>query len=236
LPSRVATGLRTKLFSSPDLAVVWLESGASSAVLRYWECRPRFLARRVRKDDAMTVMIGVDPHTASHTAVVVDGGEVELAAIRVRSSSRQVGELLVWAGEFGDRTGVVESAGGVGYLLARQLVAAGERVVDVPATLPARARLLGSGRSNKNDPNDAYSVAVAALRQPALPAVAPADHAAVLRVLAKPTSSSVVNGRVRRAGCTRWWSSWCRAESARKSRLIAPRGCWRASRRPMRWN
>ena len=120
------------------------------------------LARMVRKNDAMTVMIGVDPHKGSHTAVAIDVGEVELAAIRVRSSGRQVGELLAWASKFGVRTWAVESAGGVGYLLAQQLVAAGERVLDVPATLPARARLLASGRSNKNDANDAYSVAVAA--------------------------------------------------------------------------
>jgi transposase len=93
--------------------------------------------------------------------------------------------LLDWADRYPQRRWAIESATGLGYLLAQQLVAAGERVLDVPATLPARARLLGSGRSNKNDPNDAYSVAVAALRQPALPAVAPADHAAVLRLLAK---------------------------------------------------
>jgi hypothetical protein len=37
----------------------------------------------------------------------------------------------------------VEGADGVGHLLARQLVAAGERVVDVPAKLAARVRLLG---------------------------------------------------------------------------------------------
>jgi transposase len=133
----------------------------------------------------MTVMIGVDPHKGSHTAVAIGGDEVELSAVRVRSWSGQVGELLGWAGEFGDRTWAVESAGGVGYLLAQQLVAAGERVLDVPATWPARARLLASGRSNKNDPNDAYSIAVAALRAPALPVVVLADHAAILRLLAK---------------------------------------------------
>ncbi|MBD0324156.1 MAG: IS110 family transposase [Aldersonia sp.] len=133
----------------------------------------------------MTVMIGVDPHKGSHTAVAIDRAEVELAAIQVRSSSRQVEELLAWAGELGDRIWAVECAGGVGYLVAQQLVAAGDRVLDVPATLAARARLLGSGRSSKNDPNDAYSVAVASLRAPALPAVAPADNAAVLRLLAK---------------------------------------------------
>ena len=37
--------------------------------------------------------------------------------------------------------------------MAQQLTAAGQRVLDVPATLAARVRVLGSGRSNKNDPN-----------------------------------------------------------------------------------
>jgi transposase len=138
-----------------------------------------------QEGNTMMVMIGVDPHKGSHTAVAIDRDEVELAAIRVRSSNRQVAELLGWAAGFAERTWAVESAGGVGYLLAQQLVAAGERVLDVPATLAARVRVLGTGRSNKTDPNDGYSIAVAALHAPALSAVAPADHAAVLRLLAK---------------------------------------------------
>ena len=51
-----------------------------------------------------------------------------------------------------------------GPLLAQQLVAAGERVLDVQPKLASRVRLLQSGDTNKNDPNDARSVAVAALR------------------------------------------------------------------------
>jgi len=50
----------------------------------------------------------------------------------------------------------------LGYWLAQQLVAAGETVLDVPATLASRIRVLGTGRSDKNDPNDALSVAIAA--------------------------------------------------------------------------
>jgi transposase len=63
--------------------------------------------------------------------------------------------------------------------------ASGETVLDVPATLAARVRLLGSGKSNKNDPNDALSVAVAALRAPRLAPVERADLGVVLRLLAK---------------------------------------------------
>ena len=109
----------------------------------------------------MGVMIGVDPHKRSHTAVVVDGDEVELGRLEVRASRVQVDELLSWAARFGDHVWAIESVDVLGYLLVQQLVAVGERVLDVPATLAARVRVLASGRSNKNDANDGYSVAVA---------------------------------------------------------------------------
>ena len=72
-----------------------------------------------------------------------------------------------------------------GHLLAQQLVAAGEQVLDVPPKLAARVRLLQAGDTSKNDPNDAFSVAVAALRSPARRPVLAEDHAAVLKVWAK---------------------------------------------------
>jgi transposase len=137
------------------------------------------------EEDAVSVMIGVDPHKGSHTAVAIGGDEAQLAKLRVRSSRRQLDQLLAWAARFEQRTWAIESAGGLGYLLAQQLVGAGEHVLDVPATLAARVRVLSTGRSNKNDPNDPLSVAVAALRAPRLASVARADHAGVLRLLAK---------------------------------------------------
>jgi transposase len=133
----------------------------------------------------MTVMIGVDPHKATHTAVAIDSTETELDRKRVRATIAQVAQLLAWAEPFPSRTWAIESANGLGYLLSQQLVAAGETVLDVPATLAARARVLATGRSNKNDPNDARSVAVAALRFDGLRMVTPVGHAEVLRLLAK---------------------------------------------------
>jgi transposase len=80
----------------------------------------------------------------------------------------------------------VEGAAGLGHLLAQQLVAAGERVLDVPPKLAARVRLLQAGDTNKNDPNDAYSVAVAALRSRARrQEVTAEDHGAVLKIWAR---------------------------------------------------
>jgi transposase len=103
----------------------------------------------------MSVIIGVDPHKATHTAVAIDRSEVELARARVRATRTQIPQLLRWAEPLGERTWAIESAGGLGYLLAQQLVAVGETVVDVPATLASRIRVLGTGRSDKNDPNEA---------------------------------------------------------------------------------
>jgi transposase len=96
-----------------------------------------------------------------------------------------VAELLAWADGVKPRTWAVESAGGMGYLLAHQLVAAGETVLNVPATLASRVRVLASGQSTKNDPNDARSIAVAALRAPSLAPVRRADHTTVCRLLVK---------------------------------------------------
>ena len=133
----------------------------------------------------MSVMIGIDPHKGSHTAVVIDSDEVVIEEIRVRASAKQVGELQEWAAGYEDRSWAVESARGLGYLLSQQLVAAGERVLDVPPMLASRVRVLGSGKSQKNDPNDARSVAIAALRHPRLKTVKADDHTRVLGLLAK---------------------------------------------------
>ncbi len=131
------------------------------------------------------VMIGVDPHKGSHTAVAVDGDEVVLGLVRVRASAVQAQRLLEWAAQWPARTWAVEGAAGLGHLLAQELLAAGERVLDVQPKLAARVRLLATGAVNKNDPNDARSVAIAALRSPSCLPVRPDDHATVLKIWAK---------------------------------------------------
>jgi transposase len=131
------------------------------------------------------VMIGVDPHKGSHTAVVIGAAEEPLDELRVRASTTQADELVAWAASWPERTWAVEGARGLGRLLAQQLVAAGERVLDVQPKLASRVRLLQAGDTNKNDPNDALSVAVAALRSTARREVTAEDYPAVLKVWAK---------------------------------------------------
>jgi transposase len=58
-------------------------------------------------------------------------------------------------------------------------------VLDVPPKLGARVRLLAAGNVSKNDPNDARSVAVAALRSAGVREVRADDHAAVLKIWSK---------------------------------------------------
>jgi transposase len=131
------------------------------------------------------VVIGVDPHKGSHTAVAISPAEEPLGELRVRASAGQAQRLLDWAAAWPQRTWAIEGARGLGHLLAQQLLAAGEQVLDVQPKLGARVRLLASGDTNKNDPNDARSVAIAALRSPARCQVQPDDHAAVLKVWSK---------------------------------------------------
>jgi transposase len=131
------------------------------------------------------VMIGGDPHRGSHTAVAISADECPLGRMQVRACPAQAEQLVAWAQAWPDRAWAVEGAAGLGHLLARQLVAAGEYVVDVPPKLAARVRLLEAGDTNKNDPNDARSVAVAALRSKAPRPVIAEDHAAVLKVWAR---------------------------------------------------
>jgi transposase len=131
------------------------------------------------------VMIGVDPHKGSHTAVVISPAEEPLGELRVRASAAQAEKLIGWAAAWPERTWAVEGAAGLGHLLAQQLVAAGEQVLDVQPKLASRVRLLQAGDANKNDPNDALSVAVAALRSRACREVIADDYPAVLKVWSK---------------------------------------------------
>ena len=86
-------------------------------------------------------MIGIDPHKASHTVVAISAAEERLGELRVRASAAQAGRLLEWAAAWPVRSWAVEGAGGMGHLLAQQLLAAGERVLDVQ--FPAWLRWAG---------------------------------------------------------------------------------------------
>jgi hypothetical protein len=62
----------------------------------------------------------------------------------------------------------VEGANGIGGPLAQQLVAAGERVLGLPAKLAARARVFDTGQGGKTDATDAHAIVMLALRDKGL--------------------------------------------------------------------
>ena len=53
------------------------------------------------------VMIGVDPHKASHTAVAISAAEEPLGELRVRACAVQAERLLAWAAAWPQRTWAV---------------------------------------------------------------------------------------------------------------------------------
>ena len=122
------------------------------SVVRNKACLPRsfHLSASAREGSSVTaVMIGVDPHKGSHTAVAVAAMSGSWAAAGPR------GGRAGWAasrmgGGVAERTWAVEGASGLGHLVAQQLVAAGERVLDVQPKLAARVRLLAS-RGHEQD-------------------------------------------------------------------------------------
>jgi hypothetical protein len=99
------------LLARRGLAEVWLERGAN-AHDRNQGCPPRSV--NAIEEDAVEVMIGVDPHKGSHTAVVIDRDEAQLAKLQVGASRRQLDQLLERAAPFEERTWAIESAGGLG--------------------------------------------------------------------------------------------------------------------------
>lgn len=130
------------------------------------------------------ITIGIDPHKASHTAAALDAAGDTLGELRLVADKSMLVRLRRWSAAWPQRTWAIEGAGGLGRLLAQQLVAAGETVVDVPSALAARARVLQSGHGRKTDGIDAHSVAIVAQHRGDLAPVSADDHSGVLRLLA----------------------------------------------------
>ena len=112
----------------------------------------------------MKVFIGVDPHKLSATIEVVDDRETVLATGRFGTDKAGYTAMRKVVARWPDRTWAVEGSNGAGRPLAQRLLADGERVVDVPAKLSARARQFDTGHNRKTDAHDAHAVAAVAVR------------------------------------------------------------------------
>ncbi len=131
------------------------------------------------------VVIGVDPAKRSHSMAVLDEREELLAVLTVVNDSAGYRDMLRLAKRWPRRIWAVEGAGGVGVQLAQRLVADGENVVDVPPKLSTRARMFDVGHGRKNDPADARTVAVVALRTKGLRAVVVDDEMVAIRLMSE---------------------------------------------------
>ncbi|MGQ0826655.1 MAG: IS110 family transposase, partial [Actinomycetota bacterium] len=115
------------------------------------------------------VVVGIDAHKLSHTAVVVDDAGRELGVKTVNATLEGHLCLLEWVGRFdGPRRWAVEDCRHLSRNFERDLLAVGEVIARVPPKLMAHAR--DAARTyGKSDPIDALAVARAALRYPDLP-------------------------------------------------------------------
>ncbi len=131
------------------------------------------------------IVVGIDPHMKTHTAVAIDAATGRsLAETTVAASDKGHDELLTWARRLsGDRYFAIEDCRHVSGRLERHLLPRGERVVRVPPKMMAGAR--HSARCyGKSDPIDAACVARAALREPGLPAASLSGPEHDVRLLA----------------------------------------------------
>ena len=111
------------------------------------------------------IVIGVDVHKQSLTAVAVDEAGRMLAETTVAAAN---GDLLEWASRLGgERLWALEDCRQLTRALERELSGAGAQLVRVPPKLMAPERRAGRERG-KSDPIDALAVARAALREPRL--------------------------------------------------------------------
>ena len=139
------------------------------------------------------IVIGADTHKRNHTLVALDGvtgamrGELQIAASdqgaleALRFASR-LDEQRVWA---------LEDCRHVSARLEAALLAAGERVIRVPAGMTDQARKV-SRVAGKSDPIDARAVALVAVRDgvQSFPQAFCDEHAMEIRLCAITASSS----------------------------------------------
>ena len=116
------------------------------------------------------VIVGIDAHKRTHTAVAIDEAGRKLGDKTTRMTTTEANlELLRWADGFGsERRFAVEDCRHLSRRLEADLLAAGEELVRVPPKMMAHAR--DAARTyGKADPIDALAVARAAWREPDLP-------------------------------------------------------------------
>jgi transposase len=128
------------------------------------------------------VVFGIDSHKQSLAIAAVDDAGRLVDEASFFNTAEGHAELEAWAAALSeDRRFAIEGARGYAAALTEQLLASGEVVVGVPASLTRRERrhLRGGGRS---DARDALAIARAALAEPGLPELSPHDSTRDLKL------------------------------------------------------
>jgi transposase len=97
------------------------------------------------------VVIGMDPRKRSATIEVMAGDETVLGGGRYLTDISGYRAMLTAVRQWPDRRWAIEGCQGIGAHIASRLIAGGERVVDVPPRLSARARVYATGQGRKTD-------------------------------------------------------------------------------------
>src|SRR5690606_36392223 len=148
------------------------------------------------------VMVGIDAHKETFTAVAVDEVGRRVAERTFESTSDGCYELVRWASRWPERRFAVEDCRHLTRRLESDLLTAGETLVRVyPRQMAGERR--GDRERGKSDPIDALAVARVALREPDLPVARLDGPARELRLLTGHRES-LVRERTRLQNRLRW--------------------------------
>ena len=177
------------------------------------------------------IVIGADTHKRNHTLVALDGmtgavrGELQIAA----SDQGALEALRFAAGIEDERVWAIEDCRHVSARLEAVLLAAGERVIRVPAAMTDQARKV-SRVVGKSDPIDARAVALVAVRDgvESFPRAFCDEHAMEIRLLCD-YRDQLITERTRMICRLRW--PWSRSHQTSKPGSPRPRSKARVSAR-----
>ena len=134
-------------------------------------------------EDALRVVIGMDPHKRSVTIEVMSADESVLGGGRFTTDAAGYSAMLERVAFWPHRVWAIEGCNGIGRHIAHRLLADGEEVIDVPPKLSARARVFSTGQGRKTDATDAHSVALVGTRMAGLHPVVADEQREILRLL-----------------------------------------------------
>lgn len=149
------------------------------------------------------VTLGGDCHKQSHTLVAVDENGRQLSERQVGATTAGHLEAIGWARQWPERRWALENCRPLSRLLERDLLTAGEAVVQVSPKLMGASRRAVRERG-KSDPIDALAVARTALREPHLPVAQLEGKARELKLLVDHRED-LVGERTRIQNRLRWY-------------------------------